>query len=104
MTYEETIELEKNIIIKNDADALYSKFKRFVKLDAGKFDFNNGRFTVDKDSNNATYLKVGEDAFIYQCRFLHETYNCTITPSALFSYIKSKYQGMGHFRAWVEGL
>ena len=93
MTYEETIELEKNIIIKNDADALY-----------GKFDHKNNRFTVDKDSCNATYLSIGTDNFTYQCRFLHETYNCEVTPSAIFSYIKNKYQGLGHFRVWVEML
>ena len=104
MTYEETIELEKNVIIKNDADALYKKFKNHVKLDAGKFDHKNNRFTIDKDSCNATYLAIGKDNFVYQCRFLHETYNCEVTPSAIFRYIKNNYQGLGHFRAWVELL
>ena len=101
MTYEETIELEKNIIIKNDADELYSRFKKYVKLDVGKFDHKKNRFAVEKDSCNAVYLSIGADNFVYQCRFLHETYNCEITPSAIFGYIKDKYRGLGHFRAWV---
>ncbi len=104
MTYEETVELEKNVIIKNDADALYKKFKKYVKLDAGKFDHENNRFTIEKDSNNATYLSIGGGSFTYQCRFLHETYNVVVTPSTIFRHIKDKYQGLGHFRAWVELL
>ena len=104
MTYEETVELEKNVIIKNDADALYRKFKKHVELGAGKFDHKNNRFVIDKDSNNATYLSVGRDSFTYQCRFLHETYNVVVTPSTIFRHIRDNYPGLGHFRAWVEGL
>ena len=104
MTYEETVELEKNVIIKNDADALYKKFKKYVKLDVSKFEHGRNRFIIDKDSNNATYLAICDDAFTYQCRFLHETYNMTVTPSQIFHCIQNKYQGLGHFRAWVEGL
>jgi hypothetical protein len=100
MTYEETTELEKNVEIKNEADKLYEDFKKYVTLDAGTF--FNGRFTIWKDSNNATYLAVSGNTLIFQCRFLHETYNIVITPSGLFDCIKSKYRGMAHFRGVVS--
>jgi hypothetical protein len=104
MNYEETIELEKNVKIKNEADALYKKFNKFVALSAGKFDHENDRFTINKDQNNATYLSIKGGSFIYQCRFLHETYNCIVTPSSIFGYVKNNYRGLAHFKSWIESL
>ena len=104
MNYEETVELEKNVKIKNEADALYKKFNQFVMLSAGKFDHESARFTINKDSNNATYLSIKGGSFIYQCRFLHETYDCIITPSSIFGYVKENYRGLSHLRSWIDSL
>lgn len=104
MTYEETMELEENVKIKNKADDIYKRFNKFVVLYADKFDHENNRFTISKDSNNATYLSIGGVCFTYQCRFLHENYNCDITPSAIFGYIKKDCRGFVHLEAMIRGF
>lgn len=101
MTYEETIELEENIKIKNQANEIYKLFLKNVRLDVGKYK-GNGLFLHWSDEHNATYFKVGDNGFTYQCRFLHESYNVEINPSSLFRYIKEKYRGYDHFKSMVE--
>lgn len=100
LNYEQTVELERNVSIKNRADALYADFCRYFSVKVK--DFKEFRFEVWSDSHNATYLKVDSDGFIFQCRFLHETYDVRVTPSALFGYIKSGYRGLGHFESEVS--
>lgn len=101
MTYEETIELEENISIKNKANELYSKFMKNMKLDVSTF--KNGRFKIWSDSHNAKYIKIVDDTFIYQCSFLHESYTVKVTPEDLFGYIKNDYRGVAHFETDIRG-
>lgn len=100
MNYEQTIELENNIKIKNQADQLYKDFKRYFTLNVGSF--KNGRFTVWADSHNAAYIALEKNTFVFMCRFLHESYDVRINPSSLFTYIKEDYRGIGHFRSAVS--
>ncbi len=101
MNYEETIELENNIQVKNKAKDLYNKFLRNVKLDVGKY--KDGRFCVWSDSHNAEYLKInGSDRFVFQCRFLHESYDLIVHPSYIFNAIKNKHRVIDHFESFVN--
>ena len=94
LTYEQVIEMEENIRLKNKAEEIYNNFMKNVKLDLSTF--KDGRFRLWCDSHNAKYLEVSGDKLIYQCRFLHETYNVAVTPSAIFSALKNKYRGVEH--------
>ena len=100
LTYEQTIELEKNVKIKNEADQLYRDFVNNFTLDVCSF--KNGEFTVWSDSNNRTFITINNNVFTYHCRFLHESYDVTITPSSLFLDIKRKYRGIDHFISSVR--
>lgn len=99
MNYEETIELEKNIKIKNEADELYHRFCKSVKLSVSKRHENE--LEDWSDSHNRTFYRVTKEGISYHCRFLHEAYNVAISPSALFTYIKNDYMGLGHFRSSI---
>jgi hypothetical protein len=100
MDYNETKELEKNIKIKNEAEDVYKKFLNNIKLEAKNY--SEGRFLFWSDSHNATYFAIKDGHFIFQCRFLHETYNVTVTKEALFGYIKNNYRGYDHFKTAVS--
>ena len=105
MNYEETIELEKNIKIKNEVDEILKKFNKYVKLDAGSFNKKKRMFTIWKDSHNATYLKINDDGtFSFVCDFLHEGYSVLVSEQSLFNKIKNKYRGYDHFKSMVLGF
>lgn len=101
MNYQETVELEKNVKIKNDADEIYRQFLKNIKLSPAKFDKERRRYEIWSDSNNAIYVSENEGVFYFHCRFLHETYDLKVTPESIFSEIKSKYRGVDHLRASV---
>ena len=101
LTYEQVIEMEENIRLKNKAEEIYNNFMKNVKLDLSTF--KDGRFRIWHDSHNAKYLEISGDKFIYQCRFLHETYNVAVTPSAIFSALKNNYRGVEHLEVDSRG-
>lgn len=94
LTYEQVIEMEESIRLKNKAEEIYNNFIKNVKLDLRTF--KDGRFKIWNDSYNATYLEISDNKLIYQCRFLHETYNIEVTPSAIYSALKNECRGVEH--------
>lgn len=101
MNYQETIELEKNIKIKNEAEKIYKDFMNNVTLSVSKF--KDGKFKTWSDSHNATYIKIVDNTFVFVCDFLHENYSVKITPECLFGYVKNKYRGLEHLKAEING-
>jgi hypothetical protein len=102
MTYEQTIELERNIKVKNKAREIVAGFKKNISLDLTK---KNGlRFTIWSDSYNAEYVEVSDNRILFICDFLHEQYSVSVDESTVFSDILSKYRGIDHLaaRAGVE--
>lgn len=101
MNYEETIELEESIKLKNEADRIWKNFKKNIKFEAKNYK-GKGRFLHWQDSHNATYFELNEkDQWVYVCEFLHESYKCVVTPSHIFSYLKREYRGVDHLRSVV---
>lgn len=94
MTYEETKELEENVKIKKRADEIYNNLIDNIKLSIK--DFDKGKFKIWSDSHNAKYIAIENGEMIYQCRFLHESYNIAINPSSIFKALKEKYRGVEH--------
>lgn len=101
MTYEETIELEENVKLKNKADEIYQKFLKNVKLEPKKYQ-GEGRFIFWQDSHNTTYIRLNDDKFILECEFLHESYNVIITPEYIFNCLKRKDRGVEHLESYVR--
>lgn len=101
LTYEQTIELQDNIKIKDQANKIYADFLKNIKLEPKKYK-GEGRFLYWSDQHNQTYISLVEDKFILQCRFLHESYNLEITPPAIFNALKNKYRGVEHLRAYCS--
>ncbi len=101
LTYEQVIEMEENIRLKNKAEEIHTNFMKNVKLDLTTF--KDGRFRIWHDSLNAIYLRIDGDKFVYECRFIHETYNVEVTPSAIFSALKNKYRGVEHLEVDSRG-
>lgn len=101
MTYEETIELEENIKLKNEANDIYKMFLQNIKLEPKKYK-GEGRFVLSQDNHNTTYITLKNENFVLECRFLHETYVVVITPSSIFSGLKNKYRGIDHLKAYVR--
>ena len=101
MNYEETKELEINVKIKNEADQIYSDFKKYVTIKPANHQ-GGGKFLYWEDQHNKTFLILDGDIFTYKCNFLHEDYSVEVTPQAIFSAIKSKYRGFDHLEAAVR--
>jgi len=101
MTYEETIELEENIKLKNKADEIYKNFLKNIKLDISKYQ-GDGKFLHWNDGHNSTYFQLKGDTFLYIAEFLHNSYRITVTPSSIFSCLKSKYRGVEHLESEVR--
>ena len=70
LTYEQTIELEKNVRFKNEAEGIYRDFLEHVTFPVK--DFVNGKFKWWNDSHNETYFTVKDKGFTFVCNFLHE--------------------------------
>lgn len=100
LSYEQTIELELNIKIKNEADIIYQKFLKNVKLNPKNYK-ENGKFLFWSDEHNATYFTIKNDNFYFECRFLHETYDVLVTPSGIFDALKKEYRGVNHLSSAV---
>lgn len=95
MDYEETVELEKNVKIKDRADSIYKDFLEYVKLDVSSF--KDGKFKYWSDDCNATYFKIDDHSFAFICEFLHEGYYLRVTRASIFDAIKENYRGLEHF-------
>jgi len=39
---------------------------------------------------------------VFQCRFLHETYDVEVTPSGIFNALKKEYRGVSHLSSAVR--
>ena len=98
MTYEETVELEKNVKIKDEAEKICRDFKNNVVLRVKDHE-GEGRFKIWSDSHNAVYVRVADKGLEFQCRFLHETYNVMVEPASVFSKIKSGSGVIDHLKA-----
>ena len=101
MNYEQTIELEKNIKIKDTAQGMYSNFLKNIELKANDY-IGEGRFKVWSDSHNATFIMVTDSGFKVEFRFLHESYDVEITPQSIFEKIKLNYRGIDHLRTLIS--
>jgi hypothetical protein len=94
MTYEQTVELERNIKIKNKAREIVEGFKNKVQLNLKS---RKGlQFTLWSDEHNATYLNISEEGMTFVCDFLHEYYCVGVNESCVFAGIKSRYRGIEH--------
>lgn len=101
MTYEETIELEENVKLKNKANQIYETFCKNIKLDVSKHK-GNGKFLYWSDEHNAKYFVVDGNHIYFKCEFLHESYSVQCTPSGIFSALKRKYRGVDHLQSTVK--
>jgi hypothetical protein len=95
LTYEQTIELEKNIKLKNEANSIYQNFLTNVKLNVSEYK-EDGKFRHTYDSYNSTYFQLKGNTFYYICDFLHENYIVTVTPSGIFAALQQKNRGVEH--------
>ena len=101
MNYEQTIELEKNIKLKDAANEMYRGFLKNVKLNANDY-IGEGAFKVWSDSHNKALVVVKDSGFSVKFRFLHESYDVDITPQAIFEKMRSNYRGIDHLRALIR--
>ena len=101
LTYEQTIELEANIKIKNEAEIIYQNFLKNVKLEAKNYK-GEGKFLFWSDEHNQTYFTIKNEKFVFQCRFLNETYDVEVTPSGIFNALKKEYRGVSHLSSAVR--
>lgn len=100
LSYEETIELEKNISVKNEAEKIYSDFLKNIKLSPANY--KKGQFLFWSDQYNEIYFTLMDEEFVFQCRFLHESYDVKVTPSGIFDALKRNYKGVEHLRSVVS--
>ena len=100
MNYEQTVELEKNVKIKDQANEIYNSFLNNIKLNANDYVGEN-KFKLWSDSHNSTFVVIIDSGFRVEFRFLHEAYNIDITPQSIFDRIKSNYRGIDHLRALI---
>ena len=105
MTYEETIELEQHIKLKEEAKEIYRNFLQNIKLEPCKYK-GNGRFLHRGDCHNAEYFDMAEDHFIFVGDFLNNFYTVAITEANLFECLKEENRsksGVEHLRVIVRG-
>ena len=73
MTYEETVELEKNVKVKDEADRIYKEF--MAKANLKPASYSNGKFKVWSDCHNAEYIKINSAGnFVYIGDYLNNKY------------------------------
>jgi len=101
LTYEQTIELESNIRLKNEAERIYLLFLNNIKLKAKSYK-GDGKFLFWSDEHNAMYFQIRGDKFIFICAFLHENYSVEVTPAGIFDALKKKYRGVEHLSSVVS--
>lgn len=101
MDYEQTVELEQNVKIKEEAESICRDFHKNINLNCAKYR-GDGEFVLWEDSHNHIYISCGKKHLGFHCRFLHETYDITISPSAVFSAIKEKKRVVDHLRSHVR--
>lgn len=104
LSFEQTIELEKNIKIKNEAVKLYNQFLKNYKMAICDYIPKDKRTKIWSDDHNATYIYMGNEEFVFQCRFLHERYDVPITPQGIFERIKNNYRGISHFKSFIDSI
>ena len=98
MTYEETVELEKNVKIKDEAEKICRDFRDNVVLRVKDYE-GEGRFKIWSDSHNAVYVQVAGKDLEFQGRFLHNTYDLIVNPASVFSAIKNDSRVIEHLKA-----
>ena len=103
MTYDETIELEKNIKIKNRANKIYSDFIENVQLKLNQH-MGGGKFKIWSDSHNAKYVIVHKGHLEYVCSFRHENYAIQITQKGIFDAIQENNRGVEHLEVDSRGM
>lgn len=100
MTFKETVELEAHIKIKKRAIEIMDRYKN-VTLKAAEYQ-NDGKFLVWSDSHNAKFFQFKADKVVFQCRFLHESYDVEVSNSGVFNAIKEGNRGLEHFESFLN--
>lgn len=102
LTYEQVVELEDNIKLKNKAKKIMNDFYDNVKLNIKDYQ-GEGRFRFWHDQHNDIYIDLKDDKFYFRCRFLHESYDVEITFNGIFQALKNKNRGVEHLESNVVG-
>lgn len=104
-TYEQTMELEKCIKLKNKADEIYRKFKQNIKLEICNYK-GEGKFVHWSDGNNSVSFVLTDNVFMFHGNYINNTYRLEVTPSAIFSALKSENhkakEGVKHLESQVR--
>lgn len=100
MNYKETIELEKNIKIKDQADRLYSDFMRYGILQLNKF--SEGKFILWQDTHNKSFIIIENNKIKYCCEFINNSYEIIISPAYIFEAIKREDRGLAHLKSRIK--
>lgn len=101
LSYDQTIELEKNMEFKKEADKIYQNFLDNVVLHPSKYT-KDGKFIFWRDEHNATYFQLKDDGFVFICAFLHEDYQIKVHPSAIYEALKNKRRVVDHLKSAVR--
>ena len=98
MKYKETLELQENVKIMNEAYDIYNDFMKNISVLLSNYQGNN-KFLLWKDSHNSKYIVVHDKRLEYVCDFLHEQYSIMLTKDKIFDAIKANYRGVEHLKA-----
>ena len=98
MNYSETVELEKNVKIKDQAEKICLDFRKNVTLKISDYQ-GNGLFVLWSDSHNKIFVNVEGEHPVFICKFLHEDYTLTVSPDSVFKAIRDGYRGVDHLVA-----
>lgn len=101
MGYEETKELERNVEISKKAEKICADFKANISLSMKGY-IGNGLFVIWSDSHNKIRVDVSGASPVFQCRFLHESYDIRVSPDDVFEAIKKGCRGVDHLRAYTR--
>ncbi|MBK7380437.1 MAG: hypothetical protein IPJ03_15895 [Ignavibacteriales bacterium] len=101
LTYEQVVELERNIEVKNQAKKIMNDFYNNVKLNIKDYS-GNGRFRLWHDQHNDIYVDLKDDKFYFRCRFLHESYDIEMTFNGIFQALKNEDRGIDHLKPLVK--
>lgn len=101
LSYDQVIEMEANIKLKNEAEDIYKNFLKNIKLGVSMYK-GDGKFRFWSDEHNAMYFQIRDDKFYFICSFLHENYTVEVTPAGIFTALKNKYRGVEHLSTLVS--
>lgn len=101
MNYDRALEAEHFIELSNKSKKLFSLTSKTIKLELKNYKGNN-RFELWSDSYNTISLEVRRDHCVFQCRFLHESYDVILTPKGIYNAMRDENRGIDHLRAYAK--